>query len=214
LVAAVLDAGVDQLQRAARDGDPAVGLLASQLRAQVFVELVCGSMRREPSDASVPDRYRVAVTVPYDQAGDLGVAGCDAPAFRVVLGAGSDVLDVGRLTKRWPPGIRRAITLRDGGCTFPGCGQPPSRCDIHHTTPWQDGGGTSVDNGALACVRHHVFVHRNGWTVVVEDGRVLTRKPDGTEHVIRRWDPPHPVADHVNRAGHRATTSSLCRGRG
>ena len=33
---------------------------------------------------------------------------------------------------------------------------------------------------------------RNGWSVAVEDGRVVTRKPDGTEHVIRRWDHTPP----------------------
>jgi 5-methylcytosine-specific restriction protein A len=54
------------------------------------------------------------------------MACCDSPAFRVVLGADSEIPDVGRLTQQWPAGIRRAITHRDRGCVFPGCDRPPS----------------------------------------------------------------------------------------
>jgi hypothetical protein len=78
------------------------------------------------------------------------------------------VLDIGRLTQQWPSGIRRAITICDGGCTFPGCDRPPSWSDIHHCRPWHDGGPTNVDSGALLCRRHHTFIHKYDWTVVVE----------------------------------------------
>ena len=48
--------------RARRDGDPATsGLRVSELRAEALVNLVCQTMRQEPSERSVPDRYRVAV---------------------------------------------------------------------------------------------------------------------------------------------------------
>ena len=106
------------------------------------------AMRREPSDASAPDRYRVAVVVRHDHTDLLPLACCDSPAFRVVIGADSEVLDVGRITQQWPIGIRRAITHRDRQCVFPGCDRPPSWCDIHHCLPWEEGGSTSIDNGA------------------------------------------------------------------
>ena len=77
------------------------------------------------------------------------------------LTAEGEVLDVGRQTSRWPVGIRRAITVRDRGCVFPGCDRPPSWTDIHHCTPWREGGPTSVDNGALLCRRHHTFIHQH-----------------------------------------------------
>ena len=64
IVDAALGAGVDRLLRAAHDGDPSVdGQPVSALRAGVLVDLAAQAMRHEPSDASVPDRYRVAVVV-------------------------------------------------------------------------------------------------------------------------------------------------------
>ena len=183
LVFAALDAEVDRQLRAARDGDPSAPMVASQVRAAALVDLVSQTMRREPSDASVPDRYRVAVVVAHD-AEELPMACCDSPAFRVVLGAHSEVLDIGRQTQQWPTAIRRAITIRDGGCVFPGCDRPPSWCDVHHCLPWQQGGTTGVSNGALLCRRHHSFIHGKGWTITVENGEPIARRPDGSQYVI------------------------------
>ena len=70
LVEAVLGAGVDRALRDAHDGDPSVtGRPVSALRAAALVDLAAQAMRQEPSDASVPDRYRVAVVVQHG-AGD------------------------------------------------------------------------------------------------------------------------------------------------
>lgn len=188
LLEAALDAGVDRALRAARDGDPSVETVrSSALRADALVDLAAQSMRREPSAASVPDRYRVALLARAGEPIVPSEAGCDSTFYRAVLGAEGEILDVGRQTARWPAGIRRAITVRDGGCIFPGCDRPPSWTDIHHCTPWADGGGTSVDNGALLCRRHHVFVHRQRWSVTIEHGRSLVRRPDGTMYVVHRW---------------------------
>ena len=188
LLEAALGAGVDRALRAARDGDlSAEGRPVSALRAAALVDLAAQSMRQEPSDASVPDRYRVAVVV---RAGEPVIpveAACDAVAYRAVLGAEGEVLDVGRQTSRWPTGIRRAITVRDRGCVFPGCDRPPSWSDIHHCTPWNEGGVTTVENGALLCRRHHTFIHQGGWRMTIDNGRPTVRRPDGTPHLIRRW---------------------------
>ena len=186
-LAAALDAHVDHALRAARDGDPSVPLVASRVRAAALVDLVAQSMRREPSDSSVPDRYRVAIVVTHD-AQDPPLEVCDSPAFRVVLGARSEVLDVGRLTQLWPPAIRRAITHRDLHCVFPGCDRSPSWRDIHHCLPWKEGGATTVDNGALLCRRHHTFIHKQNWSIRIEHGKPITRKADGTQHLLTRWD--------------------------
>ena len=42
------------------------------------------------------------------------------------------VLDVGRAHRRFTPRQRRALTIRDGGCGFPGCDRKPKWCDAHH----------------------------------------------------------------------------------
>jgi hypothetical protein len=187
LLEAVLDAGVDRALRDAHDGDPSVtGRPVSALRAAALVDVAAQAMRREPSDLSVPDRYRVAVVVQHD-APAVPEAGCDATAYRVVLGARREVLDVGRQTSRWPVAIRRAITVRDRGCIFPGCDRPPGWTDIHHCKPWHEGGTTAVDNGALLCRRHHTFIHQHRWRVTLDGGIPTTRRPDGTRYLIERW---------------------------
>jgi hypothetical protein len=160
------------------------------LRAGVLVDLAAQSMRREPSEYSAPDRYRVAVLVRAGEATVPEEAACDAVAYRVTLDAKGEVLDVGRQTNQWPAAIRRAITVRDGKCTFPGCDRPPSWADIHHCVPWEEGGDTSVENGALLCRRHHTFVHRQRWKLAIEDGKPVVRRPDGTVYTIERWQQP------------------------
>jgi hypothetical protein len=185
---AALGAGVDRQLRAAADGDPSVaGRPVSALRAAALVDLAAQSMRREPSDLSAPDRYRVAVVVRAGEATNPPEAVCDALAYRAVLGERSEVLDIGHQSPRWPSAIRRAITLRDGGCVFPGCDRPPSWTDVHHCTPFSEEGKTKVDNGALLCRRHHRFVHARGWRITIDGGTPVVRRPDGQPHAIQRW---------------------------
>jgi hypothetical protein len=185
---AALEAGVDRRLRAQRDGDPSSGLLASQLRAQALVDLAAQELRAEPGQPSAPDRYRVGIVVTLEERDRLAEAGCDSPMYRIVVDADGEVLDVGRDTRAWPRGIRRAITHRDGGCVFPGCDRPPSWCDIHHCDHWEAGGPTSVDNGALLCRSHHTFLHKKRWKVRVERGRPHIYREDGTKHRITRWE--------------------------
>ena len=87
---------------------------------------------------------------------------CDAMIIPVVLGTGSEVLDVGRARRLFTPGLLRALWLRDRGCTIPGCTAPPFWADAHHLIHWVDGGVTSLLNGALLCGRHHTIAHQQG----------------------------------------------------
>jgi hypothetical protein len=62
--------------------------------------------------------------------------------------------------------MRRAVIARDQHCVYPGCDQPPSRCEVHHAiTHWADGGDTSVTNSALLCWYHHQLVDTKGITM-------------------------------------------------
>jgi hypothetical protein len=82
---------------------------------------------------------------------------------RIVFGSDGAVLDVGRAQRTVSGQMRRAVIARDGHCVFPGCDQPPSRCEVHHAvTHWADGGGTSVSNSALLCWFHHRLVDARG----------------------------------------------------
>jgi hypothetical protein len=84
---------------------------------------------------------------------------CDASVTRIVFGADSEILDVGRRTRIWTAAQRRAIIARDRHCQGPGCRAKPRHCDIHHEDHWADGGETSVDKGKLFCRPCHIQEH-------------------------------------------------------
>jgi hypothetical protein len=74
-------------------------------------------------------------------------------------GPATQPLEVGRATRVVSPAQRTALTVRDGGCTFPGCDRPPAWCEAHHVRHWLHGGPTDLDNLVLLCWTHHHAVH-------------------------------------------------------
>jgi hypothetical protein len=94
-------------------------------------------------------------------------------------GARPEPLEVGRATRVVAPPQRTALTVRDGGCRFPGCDRPLAWCDAHHLRHWLHGGPTDLGNLVLLCRGHHHAVHEGGWR--------LDRHADGTFTAI----PPH-----------------------
>lgn len=99
-----------------------------------------------------------------------------APSFLRVLthpetGA---VLSVGRDRYRVPADLKTALMVRDGTCRFPGCRRRAMRCDIDHSTAWQHGGCTEVDNLEHLCRKHHRLKHELGWTVTHDGGGTVT----------------------------------------
>lgn len=112
---------------------------------------------------------------------------CDA-AIRRVVKQGREVLDLGRSERLVTAAQRRALTLRDRGCVFPGCDRPPGRCRSHHIVHWVHGGATDLDNLCLLCDAHHNAVHERGFgltrnavgdiVVTRPDGQVLTPSPE------------------------------------
>jgi hypothetical protein len=86
---------------------------------------------------------------------------CDSSVSRIVLGAESEVIDIGRKTRIIPSALRRAIIARDRHCTWQGgCDRGPRWCDIHHIHHWADGGETKPDNLTLLCRYHHTLTHK------------------------------------------------------
>src|SRR6185437_14618227 len=76
------------------------------------------------------------------------------------------------------PRQRLAMTVRDGGCCFPGCEAPPQWTEAHHVIEHRNGGPTSVTNGCLLCSFHHREFQRMGWRVDMTDG-------------LPTWTPPN-----------------------
>jgi Domain of unknown function (DUF222) len=121
-----------------------------------------------------------AATLDYGQRISAAAArriACDCKLIPVMLGGDSEPLDVGRVMRTVPVGIRRALMARDGGCSFPGCDRPPGLCEAHHARHWIDGGETSVQNCCLLCPAHHHQVHQQGWDITIRGGRVEFRPP-------------------------------------
>jgi hypothetical protein len=103
---------------------------------------------------------------------------CDCNVTRILLGAESQVIDVGRTTRRISGSMRRALAARDKGCTWPGCDRPVSYTAGHHLRHWVRGGRTDLENLVLLCHRHHWMVHEGEWQIVRgAEGRYVTVPP-------------------------------------
>jgi len=90
----------------------------------------------------------------------------EAGLIPAVLGGKSEILDLGRERRFHTRAQRIAIALRDRGCIVEDCDRGPGHCHTHHLKPWSQGGGTSVEHGALLCGVHHTQIHdsRFGYT--------------------------------------------------
>jgi hypothetical protein len=103
---------------------------------------------------------------------------CDCNVTRILLGADSQVIDVGRSRRVISPAQRRALNVRDKGCRWPGCDRPASYTSGHHLVHWTRGGTTDMDNLTLLCRRHHWLVHEAHWQLVkTDDGQMLAVPP-------------------------------------
>ena len=65
---------------------------------------------------------------------------CDGQVTRIVLGPDGVPLQHGRTVRLFPPHVRRAAEVRDGGCVFAGCSAPTWWCDAHHVLPGSTAG--------------------------------------------------------------------------
>jgi hypothetical protein len=143
-----------------------------------------------------------------DLVGPISVAmarrlACDAGVMRVVLAEPSEPLDVGRRAKVVPPGMRRAVIVRDRRCRFPGCDRPPPWCDAHHVVHWADGGPTALTNLVLLCRQHHRSIHAGRASVEMVDGDPVFRRSDGTVLVDPREHHTATLATPASRPAAR-----------
>jgi hypothetical protein len=59
--------------------------------------------------------------------------------------------------------LKHLIAARSARCSAPGCGRPAARCDLDHTTAWDQGGVTCECNLAPLCRHHHRCKQAQGW---------------------------------------------------
>lgn len=102
---------------------------------------------------------------------------CNGGTQRVVLGENGRIIELGAPDRCFTPQQRRAITLRDGECSTPGCHIPAAWCEIHHVDPVESGGKTHIDNGLLLCWFHHRSLESSGWQFRMLNGAPQVKAP-------------------------------------
>jgi hypothetical protein len=156
-----------------------------------------------PDHHRLPGRLRSVSPPTIDWVGPIGQRLLmqlldDCEIARIVFGPDGQLLDIGRATRVWPVGMRRAIVERDRGCRFPTCDRRPEWCDVDHILPWEVDGPTAVWNGLLLCRHHHRAKRRDGWWPTLHtDGTVTWTHADGRTRTRRDRRPrPHPPQRH------------------
>jgi len=120
---------------------------------------------------------------------------CDGRIRTVVHDGEGNPLDVGRTHRTVSKKQFRALLLRDGGCTHPGCGSRLG-LEAHHVQHWLHGGRTDMANLALLCRRHHHAHHDGEFTIrPIEGQRFEFLRNDG----LRLYVPERP-ADATDEA--------------
>jgi hypothetical protein len=106
---------------------------------------------------------------------------CGGRWRRILFGAPSVVLDLGRSTSDVSPAQRSAGAVADAVCRWAGCARAAEACDQHHLDEWEaDHGPTDQRNLVSLCRFHHGVAHKDGWK--------LRRDGDGTVVAVRRRD--------------------------
>lgn len=213
-------ASADTVQPAVQPASPAPAAAPAAVsadarwptRADGVIEMAESFLAGHPVSGTGGDRFQVVVHLDQDALGPDGdLAGTledgtrvSAEALRRVAcdcglvaagggGASSGQLTIGRRARTIPPAIRRALTLRDHGCVFPGCTNTRF-LHGHHIRHWLHGGETSVGNIALLCPFHHRMVHEGGWSLERgADGGLVFTSPAGRG--LHRAPPRQRVAD-------------------
>jgi hypothetical protein len=155
--------------------DPQDGRTPAQCRADALVEICRRHL--DGKQGSGGQKPHLTVTVPWDtlqqgsgvvntEVGPITVPAarrlaCDASVSCIILPEGGAPVEVSSRRRLVPPALRRALDLRDGGCTHPGCDVPARWCDAHHIRHWATGGRTESANLRLLCRKHHRDAHDN-----------------------------------------------------
>jgi hypothetical protein len=103
---------------------------------------------------------------------------CAGGILPVILDGARQVLDLGREQRLYSRRQRQALSVRDGGCMWPGCDRPPSWTEAHHIQHWaRDHGRTDLADGILLCRHHHLRLHNEKWEIRRRAGRYWLEPP-------------------------------------
>jgi hypothetical protein len=114
-------------------------------RCQLIMHVRAGSLNQsegQGADADLDGRWLLP--------SEARRIACDAGLLVVEEDSVGNVLNIGRRSRIIPPSMSRALTIRDGGCQFPGCCET-RYVEGHHIKHWADGGDTKLDNLVTLC---------------------------------------------------------------
>lgn len=141
-----------------------------------------GSGAREPDGGLVGYRCGTIGGRPLDPT-EVVVATLIGQVRRIVTGADSVVLDMGRKTRCFTGARQLAVRLSNATCVWTACDVPASDCQCDHLKAFNGPrqGRTDPGNGAPECGRHN-RIKEQGFTLERDrHGRWHLYRPDGTE---------------------------------
>ncbi|QII07899.1 DUF222 domain-containing protein [Rhodococcoides fascians A25f] len=92
---------------------------------------------------------------------------CDCLLTAIVMDENGSPINLARTARTVTAKQKRALTARDHGCAFPGCGKPAAWTEGHHIWHWTDGGPTDMNNLVLLCGFHNRLIHHSDWEVFI-----------------------------------------------
>jgi len=197
----------------------------SRCGAEALAELLSRGAGVEDDDETLLHPEALIILHPTDDPdADLVDAGVTDTAgnplsrtlIRFVLAAGFvraiefsetfDPLRVGTTLRYANRHQRRALTIRDGGCTFPGCTRKAEQTDAHHVEHWHEHddtcpqdcgkeGPTDIENLVLLCRHHHRITHLRGWEMT------RYRDPLAPGEIRFQWQTPAGQVIYSQRHG-------------
>ncbi len=109
----------------------------------------------------------------------------DAAGYRIVTLRHGRITNVSSQQRCFTSVQRLGIAARDGlRCATPGCTAPHYALQVHHVTPFRDGGRTHTDNGILLCYWHHRLVDKGPWKY-----RIVNGVPQAWRQGLPDWIP-------------------------
>jgi hypothetical protein len=152
--------------------DPARLPVKAGAGTSLLVTIDYEHLRRGVGVATLPNGEPISV-------GETRRLACACGILPAVLGADSQVLDLGRMRRlfEWAQRIAKRITTFT--CQAYGCTVPADWCEAHHgRTPWAEGGTTDLADLDFLCPFHHHRAHDPGYRV--------ERMPNGDYRFHRR----------------------------
>ncbi len=122
---------------------------------------------------------------------------CDPTIAWIITTAGGHPVACKSSERHASRAQRRGLTIRDGGCVFPGCDAPAAWCDAHHIVAHSHHGPTDIRNLVLLCRHHHGVIHRDGWTMTANpdprpgEGHATITTPTGAVLHTTHHTPPN-----------------------